>query len=251
MISDDLIKKVTGQYDLELIQRLNLDNFGLKSVGNLSRMTSLRELSVARNDVSDISPLAELVELRGLNLADNIIRNIDCLGSGEGGFENLEVLDLSGNHRMESLAKVVEILKRLPSLRRLSLKSSPAASGGAPPMAVTDFQKDIADPNKYPLMIFEELPNIQILDGAHVMIMKASMGPLGISSPGKGSANASASMGEEKDNDVESGSWIDLTSFHTEGMDYSPRKNAVLGSIEDKKRDALDLLKRGDQAMAM
>ena len=87
MISDDLIKKVTGQYDLELIQRLNLDNFGLKSVGNLSRMTSLRELSLARNDVSDISPLAELVELQGLNLADNIIRNIDCLGSGEGGFE--------------------------------------------------------------------------------------------------------------------------------------------------------------------
>ena len=28
MISDDLGKKVTGQYDLELIQRLNLDNFG-------------------------------------------------------------------------------------------------------------------------------------------------------------------------------------------------------------------------------
>ena len=32
MISDDLVKKVTGQYDLELIQRLNLDNFGLKSI---------------------------------------------------------------------------------------------------------------------------------------------------------------------------------------------------------------------------
>ena len=64
MISDDLIKKVTGQYDVEVIQRLNLDNFGLKAIGNICRMENLKDLSLARNDIVDLS--LESLDLRRL-----------------------------------------------------------------------------------------------------------------------------------------------------------------------------------------
>ena len=73
MISDDLIKKVTGQYDVEIIQRLNLDNFGLKAVGNICSMENLKELSLARNDIVDLSPLEPLYDLRRLILRENRI----------------------------------------------------------------------------------------------------------------------------------------------------------------------------------
>ena len=83
------------------------------------------------------------------------------------------------------------------------------------------------------------------------MVMKAALGSLESSSS---SSSKHKSMGEEKDEDNtnnqdESSSWIDLATFHTEGMDYSPRKNAVLGSIEDKKRDSVELLRRAEDAL--
>jgi hypothetical protein len=246
MINDDLIKKVTGQYDLSLVQRLNLDNFGLKSLGNLVRMESLCDASLSRNDITDISPLANLTELRRLNLSDNMLRNLSPLVEEGPGLDKLAVLDLSGNHRFESLEKVIETLKRLPSLRNLTLKSS--NEKGSP---VTEYQQDLANPNKYPRLIFEELPDVTILDGSHVMIMKASMGES--ASAESGSSKENGSIGEEKEGQQqEIYSWVDLSTLDADGeiIDYSPRKNAVLGAIEDKQRDSIELIRKADASIA-
>ena len=235
MISDDLIKKVTGQYDVEIIQRLNLDNFGLKAVGSISRMENLKDLSLARNDIVDLSPLEPLYDLRRLVLRENMIRSLTPLIS----LDSLETLDISGNSRLESLTAVLDVLKQMKSLRNLTLKAGP---NDATP--VTEFQKDLAS-GMYPQIIFEVLPNVQILDGSHVEIMKASM----VKSPTKEKMIGNG-LDEEKG---ENGSWI--APLLSSGDDFdgaaSPRSSALLGALEDKNRDAQELLKKADQATAV
>ena len=80
------------------------------------------------------------------------------------------------------------------------------------------------------------------------MVMKVA---LGSSSPKKSPNKCGADgISEEEKHEEESSSWVDLATLNTEGiMDYSPRKNAVLGSIEDHKRAANELLRRSDQAL--
>ena len=233
MISDDLIKKVTGQYDVEVIQRLNLDNFDLKQIGNLSRLTNLKDVSLARNDIADLSPLEPLSELRRLILRENMIRNLQPLV----GLENLETLDVSGNDRLESLDAVMSVLKQMKSLRNLTLRSGPDSDA----TPITQWQKDMQVSGKYPHVVLEALPQLQILDGSHVEVIKAAI------------AKNEEVVEEEKSAEEEkpAGSWIAAKLSGGDDMDciVSPRSNALLGLGDDKKRDAQELLRRADKAL--
>jgi hypothetical protein len=236
MISDDLIKKVTGQYDVEIIQRLNLDNFGLKAMGNICRMENLKDLSLARNDIVDLSPLEPLCDLRRLILNENMIRSLAPLAH----LEHLETLDISGNARLESLPAVLDVLKQMKSLRNLTLKA------GDDSTPVTEYQKDLAS-GLYPQIIFEVLPNLQILDGSHVEVIQASL----VKSPTKEKTIGNGLEEEKGDNDsAKNGSWIAPLLSSGEDFDgaVSPRSSALLGALEDRRKDAQELLRRADHA---
>ena len=77
MITDALIRKATGQYDPETVQRLSLDNMSIKRISNLDRCSSsLLELSLQSNEITDIGGLSQLSLLQRLDLSNNKIKKI-------------------------------------------------------------------------------------------------------------------------------------------------------------------------------
>ena len=76
MITDALIRKSTGQYDPETVQRLCLDNMALRRISGLDRCSNLIELSLPWNEVTEISGLAHLTQLQRLDLSNNRIAKI-------------------------------------------------------------------------------------------------------------------------------------------------------------------------------
>ena len=51
-ITEAIIKKAAGEYDCEVIKRLNLEKLGLVKICNLGACTILCELYLGRNEVS-------------------------------------------------------------------------------------------------------------------------------------------------------------------------------------------------------
>ena len=76
MITDALVRKATGQYDPDIIQRLSLQRLSLKSMMNLDRCTCLIELSLAWNEITEINGLSHMTCLKKLDLSHNKIRKI-------------------------------------------------------------------------------------------------------------------------------------------------------------------------------
>ena len=92
---------------------INLEDLSLGTVGMVSdltplaNLTSLRNLNVARNQISDIRPLAGLIGLTRLNLRNNHIRDLNPLA----GLIELTFLNLRNNHirDLNPLAGLIEL----------------------------------------------------------------------------------------------------------------------------------------------
>ena len=104
------LKYLTGLKHATNLEHLSLGNVGMVSdLTPLSNLTSLQRLNVARNQISDIRPLAGLIYLRALVLHDNEIRDIPPLAN----LTNLIDLNLGGNH--------IDNLEPLTDLTRLQI----------------------------------------------------------------------------------------------------------------------------------
>jgi Leucine-rich repeat (LRR) protein len=76
MITDALIKRESGQYDPEVVQRLRLEGLGISRIANLGRCSSLVELNLSRNELGEIAGLDTLITLQRLDLSHNKIKRI-------------------------------------------------------------------------------------------------------------------------------------------------------------------------------
>ena len=95
---------------------MNLDDNNIADVSPLADLTNLRELSLSLNRIADVSPLAGLTNLRVLSLNVNNIADVSPLA----GLTNLRELDLESN-----IITDVSPLVRLTNLTELWLRGNP------------------------------------------------------------------------------------------------------------------------------
>ncbi|PIK36766.1 hypothetical protein BSL78_26410 [Apostichopus japonicus] len=76
-VSKQLLKTISGEFDLESIRFINLSQLKIENLGDISDCICLEKLDASKNFISDVKPLAKLKQLTYLNLAANSISCID------------------------------------------------------------------------------------------------------------------------------------------------------------------------------
>lgn len=97
------------------LKQLDLENCGLFDFYDLSALTELTQLNLARNHIKNIQPLAHLTTLHALNLDWNDIDDIGALSN----LVQLTELHLYGNH-----IKDLKPLQNLSNLQKLTLHNN-------------------------------------------------------------------------------------------------------------------------------
>jgi len=114
----EAVGKATGdiyEADVENLTSLNASERGVVALTGLEHATSLRHLYLDSNNISDISPLANLGNMTDLYLGWNQISDVSSLGK----LTSLTHLDLHSNHIGD-----ISVLANLTSLTFLRLDSN-------------------------------------------------------------------------------------------------------------------------------
>lgn len=157
-ISAALLKKVSGQYDEEVIQRLNLERRGLTEIKNLYNCKTLVDLNLAQNEISQICGLEALVELKRLDLSFNKIRALEGI-ENNALCETLVFLDLRGNQ----ISNIGEVHGLISCLQLRSLHFQGPEGEDANPLCAHA---------SYPAVVLQSLPLLQILDSSLVALLQ-------------------------------------------------------------------------------
>ena len=157
MITSSLLKRLSGQYDETLIQRLNLERQGVTEIRGLSNCKSLVDLSLGCNELTSLSGLDSLTALKRLDVSYNRLRKLEGL---EVLSETLVFLDLRGN-RIEDIGDV-HIFVDFGQLRTLYLRG-PDGEDANP----------CCNHASYPQVVLKTMPLLQVLDGAMVQLLEA------------------------------------------------------------------------------
>lgn len=155
IISPQLIKKVTGEYDLEVVQWLNLSGNGIRVMENLLSCTNLQELDLSHNQIRDIEGLDTMMRLQKLDLSSNRIQRIEHLDH----LESLEELQLQGN-QITSVDDVLS-LQNLPKLKHFYLKNYDGSK-----------KNPACDHPSYMTIVLRYLRHITVLDGESTHLQK-------------------------------------------------------------------------------
>lgn len=152
-LSDEVIRYVTGEYDVEVVRRLFVPKGGLRRISGLERCSQLVCLALPQNEISVIEGLCELVQLQRLDLSRNVILRLGGLDT----LAALEFLDLQGNR----IAKVEEIksLQHNQRLAHLHLKGYDGKHKNA-----------CCDDAGYEALVLQTLPDLQVLDGERLSL---------------------------------------------------------------------------------
>ena len=157
-ITDALIFKNSGQYDLEVVERLRLENLGIARITNLENCMSLTDLSLASNSITDLSGLLSAgASLKRLDLSNNKIKSLVP-------FEHMTViehLDLRGNE-----ISSIDELDKLTACFTLNSISFRSADGSE--------TNPICQHPSYNTIVLRKLPQLTILDGGHIGLIDAS-----------------------------------------------------------------------------
>ena len=136
-ITPELIKLVTGQFDLGSVLSLPLCGLGIRAIDNLDTLSSLTVLDLSNNKLTRLAGLGGLSRsLQRINLRNNLLTKVEGLQA----LQNLQVAKLQGN----KVADVDTILSLagLPRLRAIYLKD--VDGGNANPVcAVTGYRDAI------------------------------------------------------------------------------------------------------------
>ena len=120
VMSESLLKFVSGQYDVAIIQTLTLSHMGIRVMDGLENCAMLTALDLSHNSIPSITDkLADFVgaTLRVLDLSHNQITRCDAL---HGQFRSLEILHLHHNRIDGDVPSLP-----LPKLRRLTIAGNP------------------------------------------------------------------------------------------------------------------------------
>mmetsp|Transcript_16660 Transcript_16660/g.39759 ORF Transcript_16660/g.39759 Transcript_16660/m.39759 type:complete len:229 (-) Transcript_16660:185-871(-) len=157
-ISEETIKKATGQFDLETVYKLSMQQMGLKRIEGLTLCPNLTELDLSHNNITRIEGLDALDELKRLKIADNQIERIENVSL----LNSLETLHLEGN-KISNLDEV-QMLSKLPCLRHLSFQTSSS-----------ELRNPVCDhPGYYPA-VRRMLPLLDSLDGERTVLADAAV----------------------------------------------------------------------------
>lgn len=150
-ITKSFLKGVSGEFDVESIHSLVLQDAGITDLGCIGECTSLERLDLSKNDITKLHKLAGLNALQSLNLAANRISSLDALQS----LENLRTLNLAGN--LIGSMDCLQCLSELSHLKELRLKSD-AQDMSNPTCMLRSYTNDV----------IRMLPSLLILDGQRV-----------------------------------------------------------------------------------
>ena len=156
------MKSATKQFDLSLVFKLTMPNYGLRRIENLHLVPSLTELDLSNNRISRMEGIDGLESLKRLVLSTN---EISCI-EGVESLDSLERLELHGN-RISNLDDV-QSLAHLPCLRHVQLQ----VRGGPP-----DQRNPMCDHPAYRSAMRRMLPNLQTLDGERTQLADAVLPP--------------------------------------------------------------------------
>ena len=122
MLTKDLIKHQSGEYDIEVVQYLKLPGIALPSITTIMlSMTNLLELDLSHNEIKKVDNLTSLTKLRRLDLSSNMVTSLS-----EGWCSNLKCLSFLSLHG-NKISDVDDIYTLTPlsgTLRTLYLRLS-------------------------------------------------------------------------------------------------------------------------------
>ncbi|XP_060601375.1 leucine-rich repeat-containing protein 61-like [Ruditapes philippinarum] len=148
VITKNLLKLRSGEFDLESIHTVILKNLDISDLGCIGECSTLQRLDVSYNNLTKLHKLAGLENLQYLNLAANRISSLEGLQV----LDNLEKLNLAGN-----LIGGVDSLRCLTGLEKLSS------------LRLRDNSKGLSNPvcmnSNYITDVMAIFPNLQTLDG--------------------------------------------------------------------------------------
>ncbi|KAG5193037.1 hypothetical protein JKP88DRAFT_291738 [Tribonema minus] len=163
-ITPDLVKRTTGEYDLEMVQWLDLSNRGIRKIECLSNCISMIDLCLSGNRIRHVEGLEALICLQRLDLSSNkisrigkckkfwMLRIVCCANAGLETLQALQHLDLRGNQITN--VDDVRSLSQLSNLKHFYLK---------------DYSGDNANPAcnhpAYHIVVTKCLKHLEILDG--------------------------------------------------------------------------------------
>lgn len=107
VVSDDLntTANINGvEYDIAQTTELTLNNLNLSDLSEVGKLVNLRVLYLNENNIHDISPLANLTLMEHLEIKNNNISDISALAN----MRNLKELH-AGYNKIESLAPIANL----------------------------------------------------------------------------------------------------------------------------------------------
>ena len=164
MLTKDLIKHVSGEYDLEMVQTLKLVSLELPSIMSLESCLNLRDLNLSSNSITEVSGLKTLSNLLRLDLSCNKITLLreKCFD----GLSSLEFLSLEGNAIAD-----VDNVNALSSL-----------SGTLRTVYFQSYYKEFANPlvahPTYLIAVLRAVPKLANLDGESLELREAAGGEI-------------------------------------------------------------------------
>eukprot|EP00753_Platysulcus_tardus_P002978 PLAT12126.2.p1 GENE.PLAT12126.2~~PLAT12126.2.p1 ORF type:complete len:229 (+),score=75.89 PLAT12126.2:114-800(+) len=158
-ITEELIKAKTGQYDLEFVKRLALPGLRIARIRCVSLCTSLLELDLSSNDLTDLSGLDDLVELRVLNVSSNRLTSL-------AGVERCAALEkLSVVDNMLTSIAVLQPLAALQKLKWLFFQDLLHGDDST--------RNPVCDHPSYLSTVVRLLPELDTLDGERIALKRS------------------------------------------------------------------------------
>lgn len=155
-MNDEMIRYVTGEYDVEIVRRLCVPKGGLSRISGLERCTQIVSLSLPENQIESIgNGLDSLLLLQRLDLSQNLLRKFTGLAR----LEALAFLDARAN--LVEAKEEIDRLKANTSLVHLHLKRYDGTQ-----------KNPLCEHSDYDSFIRQTLPKLQVLDGERLTLRK-------------------------------------------------------------------------------
>lgn len=147
-----MLKRRTGEFDLESIGFLDLSGMGLCDISCINECMGLLHLDLGNNNLSCLDPLSSLKLLKTLNITCNNLSSLE----GVGELSNLSSLNLAGN-----MIRSIDSLTCLTKLENLTtLRLQDTVQHLSNPVCISE--------ENYKKAVCKLLPKLLILDGERV-----------------------------------------------------------------------------------
>ncbi|KAK3733806.1 hypothetical protein QZH41_009460, partial [Actinostola sp. cb2023] len=148
-VTAHFLKLKSGEFDLESIYNLDLNDMGIQDLSIIGRCTGIVYLNLSNNRIKNLRPLGDLKLLETLDVSCNNISSLDGIGQ----LESLTSVNLAGNMIMST--EDLKCLSKLDKLRKLRLKDD-----------IRNYSNPVCQStNSYKRTVFDIIPQLNTLDG--------------------------------------------------------------------------------------